>query len=127
MSETHELEALFPETQTLLVNDREVDVSPLKIGEVPRVLKALRGVALPMDGEGVDVLALLSGEHGEAALEAVRIACRVEREWLDALPVDTAIQLAFRVVEVNADFFVRRVLPALTAGMEKLPQAIGPT
>lgn len=114
-----ELQTLFPEPRTLAIGGETVDVSPLKIGEIPRVAKALRGVAIPLNAGSMDLLAVLAGDSADAVLDAVAIAVRKPRAWLDALPADAALNLAFTVMEINADFFAGRVLPALTAGMER--------
>lgn len=120
-----ELHILFPEPQRLTIGGEPVDVSPLKIGEIPRVAKALRGAAIPLNEGDVDLLAVLAGDSADAVLDAVAIAVRKPRAWLDALPADAALNLAFTVMEVNADFFAARVLPALTAGMERTTARLG--
>jgi hypothetical protein len=103
-----------------------IEVTPLKIGEIPKVLQTLRGVTMHGDAEGnIDVLELLAGPHGEAALDAVAFAARKPRAWLDDLPADEALDLAFKVIEVNADFFVRAVLPRIEAGMKAIMERLG--
>ena len=88
----------------------------------------LKDVSLPMDAQGnLNVLGLLSGEHGESALDAVAIAVRKPRSWLDALLADEALELAFAAVEVNVDFFVRRALPLIEAEMEQMTRRFGLT
>ena len=59
-------------------------------------------------------------EHGEALLDALALACRRPREWVDGLDLDDALQLAAAVFEVNADFFVARVAPNVTRLSEKI-------
>lgn len=124
----NELETLFPHPQEAIVGDEIIEITPLKIGEIPKLLKALKGVSLPMDGQGnLNVLGLLSGEHGESVLDAVAIAVRKPRAWLDDLPADEALELAFAVVEANVDFFVRRILPLIEAEMEQVTRRLGQT
>jgi hypothetical protein len=55
----------------------------------------------------------LFGRHGEDLLTAVAIAVGKPRVWVDELAADEAILLAAKVIEVNADFFTRTVLPRL--------------
>ena len=49
-----------------------------------------------------------------ARIEAVSIASRRPTEWVVGLDLDEAVRLAEAVFEVNADFFIRRLLPSLT-------------
>ena len=63
-------------------------------------------------GDGIDWLALF-GERGDDLLTAVSIAVNKPRAWVDELAADEAILLAAKVIEVNADFFTRTVMPRL--------------
>jgi len=60
----------------------------------------------------IDWLALF-GERGDDLLSAIAIAVRKPREWVDDLAADDALLLAAKVMEVNADFFTRTVIPKL--------------
>ncbi|MDO3524993.1 hypothetical protein Q3P09_24690, partial [Ralstonia pseudosolanacearum] len=62
-------------------------------------------------------------EHGDDLLQAVAIAVDKPRAWVDALAADEAILLAAKVVEVNADFFTRTVLPRLDGLFAQVTQA----
>ncbi|WP_175851871.1 DUF6631 family protein [Burkholderia cepacia] len=104
-----DLDVLVPQTQSLEIAGQRLTISPLVIGELPVMLKAVRPFAEQLTGDP-DWLALLC-EHGDALLAALSLASRRPREWVDALALDDAITLTATVFEVNADFFVRRVAP----------------
>ena len=53
------------------------------------------------------------GERGDDLLSAIAIAVGKPRAWVDELAADEAILLAAKVIEVNADFFTRTVIPKL--------------
>lgn len=107
---THsDLDVLVPQTQVLELVGQRLTISPLVVGELPAMLKAVRPFAAQLTGE-LDWLALLC-DHGDALLAALALASRQPRDWVDALALDEAITLAAAVFEVNADFFVRRVAP----------------
>lgn len=53
------------------------------------------------------------GQQGDDLLTAVSIAVGKPRAWVDDLAADEAIVLAAKVIEVNADFFTRTVMPRL--------------
>lgn len=107
---THsDLDVLLPQARVLELVGQRLTISPLVVGELPAMLKAVRPFAEQLTGEP-DWLALLC-DHGDALLAALALASRQPRDWVDALALDDAITLAAAVFEVNADFFVRRVAP----------------
>jgi hypothetical protein len=55
---------------------------------------------------------------------ALAVAARRPREWVAQLSLDAAIQLAEAVFEVNADFFIRRLLPTLTKAAGRIGQRL---
>lgn len=115
---TSDLDVLVPQTQSLEIAGQRLTISPLVIGELPAMLKAVRPFAEQLTGDP-DWLALLC-EHGDALLAALSLASRRPREWVDALALDDAITLAATVFEVNADFFVRRVAPKVSTLAQSL-------
>lgn len=108
-----DLDLLVPQAQALELAGQHLAISPLVLGELPAMLKAVRPFAEQLSGEP-DWLALLC-EHGDALLAALALASRQPRDWVEALALDEAITLATAVFEVNADFFVRRVAPKIGA------------
>ena len=107
---THsDLDVLVPQARLMEMAGQRLTISPLVVGELPAMLKAVRPFAEQLTGEP-DWLALLC-DHGDALLAALELASRQPREWVNALALDDAITLAAAVFEVNADFFVRRVAP----------------
>lgn len=115
--------ALPPLTTRLVIQGETIDLTPLKVGELPVFARAVQPIAAHLSASP-DWLALLA-EHGEAVLTAVAIASRRPRDWVAALAIDEAIHLADTVFEVNADFFIRRVWPSLTAAAARIGQTVG--
>ncbi len=92
-------------------------ITPVKVKDLPAFLAAIEPIAREL-AEG-DILAALA-RHADRLIEATAIGAGVEREWLEQQEVDTLVDLAARVLEANADFFVRRVLPAITQATERI-------
>ncbi len=92
-------------------------VSPLKVKDLPAFLAAIEPVAREL-AEG-DILAALA-RHADAVITATAIGAGVERAWLEEQTPDVLVDLAARVLEVNADFFVRQVLPRIQAAAERI-------
>lgn len=104
--------ALPPIPESVVVGGETIDVSPLKVGELPAFARAVRPVAAKLSPDP-DWLRLLS-EDGESVILALAIACRRPPEWVSSLALDDAILLAEAVFGANADFFIRRVVPEVT-------------
>lgn len=117
--------ALPPVPVTLVVADEALELTPLKVGELPAFTRAIRPFAERL-GTEPDWLALLA-EHGEAVLAALAVASRRPRTWIDGLDLDEAIRLAEALLEVNADFFVRRVSPQIARAAASLEARIRQT
>ena len=110
--------ALPPVPVTLVIGGERLELTPLKVGELPAFARAVQPVAASLSASP-DWLALLA-EHGEAVIEAVAIASRRPAEWVAGLGLDEAVRLAEAVFEVNADFFIQRVLPGLTKAAARI-------
>ena len=114
--------ALPPVPVTLVIGGERLELTPLKVGDVPAFARAVQPVAASLSASP-DWLALLA-EHGEAVIDAVAIASRRPPEWVTNLALDDAVRLAEAVFEVNADFFIQRVLPSLTEAATRVSQTL---
>lgn len=117
--------AFPPVPVALVIADEALELTPLKVGELPAFTRAIRPFAERL-GTEPDWLSLLA-EHGEAVLAALAIASRRPRAWIDGLDLDEAIRLAEALLEVNADFFVRRVSPQIARAAASLEARIRQT
>lgn len=116
------------EVETVLVTVAGVDlgVTPLVAREFAPFSRALRPIMdeLPaLAGGRIDaatVLALM--EQGDHLVQAVAIATRQSVEWVGGLEADELIVLVLAVMEVNANFFARRLMPQL---MGRVAQTVG--
>ena len=107
-----DLEKLVPQAFEITLAGETVSVKPMKVGQMPAFLRAITPVMQQIGGDGIDWLALF-GERGDDLLAAVSIAVGKPRAWVDDLAADEAIVLTAKVIEVNADFFTRTVMPRL--------------
>jgi hypothetical protein len=123
----NDLETLVPQGIELVIDGEPLVIKPLKVGQLPGFLRAISPVMQQISSTEIDWLALF-GERGDDLLSAIAIAVGKPRAWVDELAADEAILLAAKVIEVNADFFTRTVMPrldgVLAAGM-KVPPAKG--
>lgn len=120
-----DLEALIPQAVELVIDGEPLAIKPLKVGQMPAFLRAITPVMQQIGGDGIDWLTLF-GERGDDLLTAVSIAIGKPRAWVDELAADEAILLAAKVIEVNADFFTRTVMPRLNGEMGGLMAQASP-
>ena len=107
-----DLEKLIPQALELTVNGETLAIKPLKVGQMPAFLRTISPVLQHLSRTEIDWLTLF-GERGDDLLSAIAIAVGKPRQWVDDLAADEAILLAAKVIEVNADFFTRTVMPKL--------------
>lgn len=107
-----DLDTLIPQSVELVIDGEPLAIKPLKVGQMPFFLRAITPVIQRLTGGEIDWLALF-GERGDDLLSAIAIAVGKPRAWVDELAVDEAILLAAKVIEVNADFFTRTVIPRI--------------
>ena len=117
-----DLEKLIPQDTLVHVSGELLAISPLKVGQLPAFLRVISPVMAQLSQPQINWLALF-GERGDDLLSAIAIAVRKPREWVDDLAADDALLLAAKVMEVNADFFTRTVIPKLD-GLFSLGQGI---
>ena len=120
-----DLEALIPQSIELVIDGEPLAIKPLKVGQMPAFLRAISPVMQQLTASEIDWLALF-GERGDDLLSAIAIAVGKPRAWVDELAADEAILLAAKVIEVNADFFARTVIPKLDGlfAAAKLPPVV---
>ncbi len=107
-----DFDAFPPTPQSMEIAGVELAITPIRVGEIPALLAAVRPFAHRLvDGEP-DWLELLA-DHGEALITAIAVASRQPQDWVAVLEMDDAIRLATTLFEVNADFFVQRVVPTI--------------
>ncbi|AYB50240.2 DUF6631 family protein [Ralstonia solanacearum] len=121
-----DLDKLIPQPAELTVGGESLVILPLKVGRLPDFLRAISPVLQQLQAPKIDWLGLFI-EHGDDLLQAVAVAVGKPRTWVDDLAADEAILLAAKVVEVNADFFTRTVLPRLNVLIEQVARGPVPS
>ena len=117
-----ELEQLIASHIQVQIAGESLTIAPLKVGQLPAFLRAITPLMDYLREPVIDWLALLA-QRGDDLLAALAIAVKKPPDWIHALNADEALLLAAKVMEVNADFFTRAVLPQLEGIMQHLPAA----
>ena len=120
---TDDVSVLEPSGSSVPYQGRVIDVRPIKVGQVPAIVRAARPVidavlaleSLPdgNDAALVDVLLDLLGNHGDAVFVAAALFTGEPEDVLREGDIDEFIRLATAVIGVNRDFFAQRVAPLL--------------
>ena len=97
--------------------NKQQDINPIKVRDLPAFLAAIEPIA--RDLAAGDILAALA-RNADAVITATAIGAGVERAWLEEQTPDVLADMAARVLEVNAGFFVRAVLPKITEAAERI-------
>ena len=95
-----------------------LELTPIRLGELPRFLVVVRPMAEELVGDPAWIALL--GRHGESVLDLLALTTRRERAWVNDLSLEDAVLLAAAVFEVNADFFVAHVVPAIQGAAQRL-------
>lgn len=120
-----DLNTLAPQAVSLHIAGKDLEILPIKVGQLPKLLAAIKPILAVLSAG--DLMAALS-THPDHAIDAIAILCGQSRKWLDGLYSDDLVKLAAVCLEVNADFFVRRLAPALqAAGQSLTPMMAGLT
>lgn len=132
-----ELEALEPSGSSITYRGEPIEVKPLTVGQIPKLIRKARGAinvvlameALPDSNElgFIDLIMDLAGNHGEELYEGVAICVRKDPAWIADGDIDDFVGLAKAVFEVNRDFFAQRLGPLLAARAESTTSGGGPT
>lgn len=107
-------------------------IKPLTVGKIPafaRVVKPMAADLAKIMAAGSDPAAWLDliADHGENLVGAVSIAAEIPVEQINAATPDQLVGLVIKTLEVNADFFKGRMIPAIMAAVQQVkPKAVAP-
>lgn len=96
----------------------EIVVTPIRVKELPAFIAAIQPL-IAMADSGFDVVAMLA-QNSDAVIAATAIGLRISRAQADEMGIDDLVESALSVIEVNADFFARRVQPALMRAQQTM-------
>lgn len=118
------LDVYIPAPRLVSAGGKDLAILPLRVRQIPAFTRYVSPVIAPLAG-GDLLTAIATG--GDDLVRAVAVATGESEDWLADLYPDDFLAITTAVVEVNADFFARRVLPALTAATETTLATLGVT
>lgn len=120
-----ELETLIGEHRAReVVVDGEkhtVVIRQIKTGQIPKLLRVMGPlISVLTDSSQPLNLNKIFLFYAEDCLGMLAVLVDKPREFIDQLEIDDAVLLISDALEVNLDFFVQRVLPLLTKGVQRM-------
>lgn len=114
----NELAQIDPQPIEVMAGGESIAVTPIRVRELSAFGAAVRPL-LGSFSENADIAELLA-RHPDAIIDGVAVGIRKPRKFVEGLGLDELVALAFAVLEANADFFARRITPAIAAGVAKV-------
>lgn len=118
------LEQVFPQEVELQIHGETLKVLPLKMRQLPKVSSCMTRLFKYVNQDEMDIAGLLA-EGSQDLVNAVAVAVDKPVEWIEDLGLDEMVILSRTVIEVNSDFFYRRVMPELSKGQEIIKHLAG--
>lgn len=120
-----DLNVLMPQGKELTIRDANLTIKPFKFGELPKVFKAIDPISKALfdaisGGNQIEMITKIVANGGDNVIDLMVIGSKQPREWVEDLEMDEGIDVFAAILEVNASFFVQRVLPTLNSKMEAI-------
>lgn len=100
------------------------ELQPVKVRELGPFLNAIRPILNDMDDLSEKSLIDVLADHADEVIDMTAIGARRDRAEIEAMEVDELIALAGKVIEVNADFFTRQVMPMIEDALGNLTKVL---
>jgi hypothetical protein len=120
---TDGLEVLAPSGASVMYRGEQLSILPIEVGVIPGIVRVARPVIdalfdqpqLPASGSADELSMLLTmiGEHGDGVFAAVALCTGRDEVWIRKGDAAEFYELAKTVLQVNRDFFIRRLAPLL--------------
>ena len=127
--------ALERPSRAVPFNGQTITVCPLELRQTPPFTRLIRyaapalmrvyGARDAQDGSFEDAFLELIADHGEEIIAAMATACDQDAALIERGTVEDMIPLILAIVEINGDFFAKRVAPMLAQMRGKVDAAVG--
>jgi hypothetical protein len=105
-----ELTQLLAGAEEVTVKSEIISVMPFKFGQLPAILRHIGALARFAEGDNFNIVRAIT-EGAEDVLACLAVATGKPREWFDTIEIDDGINLLKAVVNVNEEFFKKKLLP----------------
>lgn len=128
---SNEMNTLFPGKEIQLNTGETIIIKPFTFGQLPKAIKIgqkIGGLLANMYQQGkfedqsqtsANLMLILS-EGGEDLINLMSLGINKPRDWFDQLQGDDGLNLTIAFLEVNIDFFTKKMMPQILEAMKKV-------
>ena len=128
---SNEMNTLFPGKEIQLNTVETIIIKPFTFGQLPKAIKIgqkIGGLLANMYQQGkfedqsqtsANLMLILS-EGGEDLINLMSLGINKPRDWFDQLQGDDGLNLTIAFLEVNIDFFTKKMMPQILEAMKKV-------
>jgi hypothetical protein len=137
-TDTKEIELLFPQGKTITLKGKEHIIKPFGFGKFPKLLRLLKGIKVDYAPKSLEetievakeiaktsVIMDIITDNSDRVVEVCELATNQKKEFFDDLPPDEAVMLLHAIIEVNTDFFIKRLQPQVLSALSSLSGSVG--
>ena len=127
-----DLTKIIPETNLVAAGGKNIEIKTMKVKQLSATIKAIQpfAAAFKAQRDSFDAAEIVMS-HTDSVVDLVVILTGETKEFVEELGIDELVILFTKLVEVNLDFFIQKVLPLLSGAMGRLsaglPNATSPT
>lgn len=127
-----DLTKIIPETNIVVAGGKNIEIKTMKVKQLSATIKAIQpfAAAFKAQRDSFDAAEIVMS-HTDSVVDLVVILTGETKEFVEELGIDELVILFTKLVEVNLDFFIQKVLPLLSGAMGRLsaglPNATSPT
>ena len=116
-----DLDKIIPQTNEVTVGGKTIEIKTMKVKQLSATIKAIQPFAAAFKaGQGQVDMADIVMNNTDNVVDLVHILTGESKEFIEELGIDELIIVFTRLVEVNLDFFIQKVLPLLSGAMGRL-------
>lgn len=117
-----DMTTMIPEQDEITVGDEKIEIRQIRVKQLTELTKVVSPImsvlkeVLKGSREKEDIkgaLGVLLMTNPEEVLRVVSICVDRPVVWVEGLELDDFMKITLRVVEVNLDFFIQRLLPSV--------------
>lgn len=121
-----ELEVLFPNGVQVSLKGETFQIKPFTLGQLPVVMSLMKSAAGPTQkallglnpGDGAILMSILA-EVGTELNTLIAKVLKKDLQWVEEIEMDEAVQLIIALIDVNKDFFSKKVTPLISQRIQK--------
>ncbi len=120
------MENFVQEPITVTVRDRDISVKPIKVKHLAKAARLVSPIAADLSTGGLSSLV----NYPDQIIELIALVCDLPPDWIGELDAEEMLRILTPLIQVNMDFFVHKMMPALkelTASLSPVGPASSPS